>query len=317
MKLNRTLCALAVTVGLWATAFPAIRVALDGYTPAQLSLLRLAVASAALAAVLPWVKVRPPAARDLPLVLLVGATGMSAYQLLLNWGELHVPAGTAALIVAVVPAVSALLAAAFLGERLGPAGVLGSLVALAGTVLIATTAGETRYTVAAWTVLAAAVAQAVYHFAIKPLLRRYSGLEVATHAMWAGTALLLPLGPATAHAVADAPAGATLAALYLGVLPSAAGFVIWGYAVARLTVTAATAALYLVPVTALVVAYVWLGERPGPVQLLGGLVTLAGVALVNRRPGGPAPSSDRPAGAVSEGAGNTAPKQGTAGSPRG
>ncbi|MFE7316208.1 DMT family transporter [Streptomyces sp. NPDC057555] len=284
MKLDKTFLALALTVTLWASAFPAIRVALHGYGPAQLSLLRLAVAAVALAAVMPLAKVRRPARRDLPRILVVGAAGMSAYQLLLNWGEVHVPAGTAALIVAVVPVISALLAASFLGERLSPAKILGSLVALAGTAVIAVTGGETGYTTAAWVVLAAAVAQGVYHFAIKPLLSRYSGLEVAAHATWAGTALLLPFVPTTVRAVLDAPAGSTLAAVYLGLLPSAAGFVVWGYAVARLTVTAATAALYLVPVTALAVAFVWLGEEPRPVELLGGVVTLAGVALLNRRP---------------------------------
>ncbi|WBO69170.1 DMT family transporter [Streptomyces camelliae] len=113
--------------------------------------------------------------------------------------------------------------------------------------------------------------------------------------MVAGTVLLLPLAPATARAVPAAPAGATLAALYLGVLKPAAGFVVWGYAIARLTVTAATAALYLVPVTALVVAYVWLGETPGPVEYLGGAVTLAGVALLHSRPRAGGSGGDRTA----------------------
>lgn len=284
MKLDRTSLALAATVLLWASAFPAIRVALDGYGAGGLSFVRLAVASLALAVVAPLLKVRRPRGRDLPRIVLVGASGMSAYQLLLNWGEIHVPAGTASLIVAVVPAISALLAAAFLGERLTLSVVAGSAVALGGAALIAVAGGDTRYTVAAWAVLAAAVAQAGYHFAIKPLLRRYTGLEVACYAMWAGTVLLLPLAPGAVRTALNAPVDATLAAVYLGVLPSAAGFVVWGHAVARLTVTAATAALYLVPVVALAVAGVWLGERPRPVELLGGLIGIAGVALVNRRP---------------------------------
>ncbi|MGV4988145.1 DMT family transporter [Streptomyces sp. NRAIS3] len=283
MKSYKTLLALAATVMLWASAFPAIRVALAGLGPADLSFLRLAVASAVLAVVAPLMKVRRPAREDLPHIVLVAAAGMSAYQLLLNWGELHVPAGTASLIVAVVPAVSALLAAAFLGERLTFGQAIGSCTALAGTGLIAVAGGDTRYTTAAWTVLAAAVAQAVYHLAIKPLLRRYTGLEVAAYAMWAGTALLLPLAPAALHAALEAPADSCMAMLYLGALPSAAGFVVWGYAVARLTVTAATAALYLVPAVTLAMSYFWLGERPRAVELLGGLIIIGGVVLLGRR----------------------------------
>ncbi|MFF2777407.1 DMT family transporter [Streptomyces sp. NPDC058052] len=282
MRYDKTFLALTTTVLLWASAFPAIRVALRGYGPAELSFLRLAAASLALVAVARVAKVRRPAARDLPRILVVGAAGMSGYQLLLNWGELHVPAGTAALIVAVVPAISALLAAAFLGERLVPVRIAGSLVALAGAALIAVAGGETGYTGAAWAVLAAAVAQALHHFAIKPLLSRHTGLEVAAYAMWAGTALLVPLAPATLHAALSAPAESTLAAVLLGLFPSAAGFVVWGYAVARLSVTMATAALYLVPPVTLVISFLWLGETPGPAELLGGVVTLAGVVLLHQ-----------------------------------
>ncbi|MEV5795730.1 DMT family transporter [Streptomyces sp. NPDC052192] len=293
MRPDKTFLALAVTVLLWASAFPAIRVALGGYAPWELSLLRLAAASAALAVIAPLLKVRRPALRDVPRVAAVGAAGMSGYQLLLNWGELHVPAGTAALIIAVVPALSALLAAAFLGEHLGPFRILGTLVALAGTALIALAGGETAYSTAAWAVFAAAIAQAVYHFAIKSLLRRYTGLEVASYAMWAGTLLLLPLAPATARAVVDAPADATTAALLLGLLPSAAGFVIWGYAVARLSVTAATSALYLVSPVTLAVAYLWLGETPTAAELIGGIVTLTGVVLLGRTKKGTSPAPVR------------------------
>jgi drug/metabolite transporter (DMT)-like permease len=216
---------------------------------------------------------------------------MTAYQLLLNWGEVHVPAGTASMIVAVAPAISALLAAAFLRERLTVTKVAGSCVALGGAALIAVAGGDTGYSGAAWAVVAAACAQAAYHLGIKPLLRTYTGLEVAAYAMWAGTVLLLPFAPTAVDAALHAPAGALLAAVYLGALPSAAGFVVWGYAVARRTVTVATAALYLVPAVTLAVAFVWLGERPRPVELLGGLLTVAGVAMVSRSRGARTPDA--------------------------
>jgi drug/metabolite transporter (DMT)-like permease len=49
------------------------------------------------------------------------------------------------------------------------------------------------------------------------------------------------------------------------------------------TVTVSTAALYLVPVVALVVAFAWLGEKPSIVELGGGLVSILGIALINLR----------------------------------
>ncbi|MFJ5214160.1 DMT family transporter [Streptomyces sp. NPDC088354] len=285
--------ALAGTVVLWASAFPAIRVGLDGLGVAGLSFLRLAVASVALAAVAPLAGVRRPRGRDLPLILLCGLTGMSAYQVLLNWGEVHVPAGTASLLVAFAPVFSVLLATAFLGEALTARIVLGSLVAVAGAVVIAFAHGGARVSAGALVVLAAAVVQGTYHVATKPLLARRTGLEVACYAMWSGTALLLPLAPGTVAALAHAPAAAIGSAVYLGLLPSALGFVIWGWAVARTTLAVSTAALYLVPPVAVAVAFVWLGETPHWIELGGGALGIAGVVLINRRrpPAGAVPGA--------------------------
>jgi drug/metabolite transporter (DMT)-like permease len=286
IPLSPRFLALAGTTVLWASAFPAIRFAVAGLGVAALSLLRLASAALALAVAAPLVGVRRPAARDLPLIALCGATGMTAYQVLLNWGEVHVPAGTASLIISAAPVFSVLLGSVFLAEPLTGRVVAGSAVALAGCAVVALAGGTGGLSTGALVVLAAAVVQGVYHFAGKLLLRRYSGLEVATYAMAAGTLFALPLLGATVRSLAHAPAGAVAGAVYLGLLPSALGFVIWGYAVARLPLATSTAALYLVPPVALAVSFLWLSEVPGPAELAGGAVTVAGVVLINRRGGG-------------------------------
>jgi drug/metabolite transporter (DMT)-like permease len=92
----------------------------------------------------------------------------------------------------------------------------------------------------------------------------------------------LPLLPWAWHSAVHAPGSALAAAVYLGLLPSAVGFVIWAYAVARLPLAVSTAALYLVPPVALAVSFVWLGEAPRVIELLGGMVSVLGVVLINR-----------------------------------
>jgi drug/metabolite transporter (DMT)-like permease len=79
-----------------------------------------------------------------------------------------------------------------------------------------------------------------------------------------------------------APPAAFACAAYLGLLPSALGFVIWAYAVARLPLAVSTAALYLVPPVALIVSFVWLAEMPRPIALAGGAISVAGVILISR-----------------------------------
>jgi len=276
--------AAAGTVLLWASAFPAITVAVRGLGPAGLAVARLAVASAALALAAPLMGVRRPKLGDLPLIALCGLAGMTGYQLLLNAGERVVPAGTASLLVATAPVYSSLLAVAFLGERSSGRRWAGSAVALAGTALIAVSHGL-GFGTSALIVLAAAVLQAIFHTAQKPLLARYTGFEVTAYAMWAGTVFVLPWTGSLVRALwgpgAHAGGAAVGAAVFLGLAPSAAGFVLWAYAMARMDVGRVTVSLYLVPAAAIGIALVWLGQVPGPAELIGGAIALAGVVLAS------------------------------------
>jgi drug/metabolite transporter (DMT)-like permease len=275
--------AAAGTVLLWASAFPAIAVAVRQLGPAGLAVARLAVASAALALAAPFLGVRRPRARDLPLIALCGLAGMTGYQLLLNAGERVVPAGTASLLVATAPVYASLLAACFLGERPGRRRWAGSGIALAGVAVIAVSHGLSFGT-SALLVLAAAVLQAIFHTAQKPLLARYSSVEVTAYAMWAGTAFILPWTGSLVRALPHAGGGAIGAAVFLGLAPSAIGFILWAYAMARMDVGRVTLSLYLVPAAAIVISLVWLGQVPGPVELAGGAIALGGVILASARP---------------------------------
>jgi drug/metabolite transporter (DMT)-like permease len=267
---------------LWASAFPAIRVASPELGVIGLSLVRLVVAAIALLAVAPLLKVHLPAKRDLPLILACGFFGMTAYQLLLNWGELNVPAGTASLIVAAAPLVSVAIAAYFFRERLSPLKLVGSAIAVSGVLVVCIARTGVSLSNAVWIIVAATVVQGIYHPLTRPLLRRYTGLEVATYAMIAGTVMTLPLLPFGWHELISASTPAWLSAIYLGVLPSAVGFVLWGYAVARLPIATSTSLLYLVPPVAVLIAYFWLGELPVIAELLGGAIVVVGVVTISR-----------------------------------
>jgi drug/metabolite transporter (DMT)-like permease len=266
----------------WASAFPAIRVAAPALGVAGLSIVRLAVAALALLAVAPFAHVRRPERRHALLLAAAAFFGMTAYQVLLNAGELHVPAGTASVIVASAPLVSVAIAALALGERLTAAKVAGSVVAIAGVAVVCLSRSGATFTSALWVVVAAAVVQGIYHPLIKPLLRTRSALEVATYAMVAGAVMALPLLPWGWDRLVAAPASAWAAAVYLALVPSALGFVLWGHAVANLPVATSTSLLYLVPAVAVLIAFVWLGEVPRAGELLGGVVVIAGVVLVGQ-----------------------------------
>src|SRR4051794_15505144 len=285
MELDRSaVAAIGTTLVLWASAFVAIRLALPGLGVAALSLGRLLVAAVALAVVAGFSHVRRPQRRDLARIAGCGLAGMTVYQLLLNTGERTVPAGTASLLVATAPIFAALLAVALLDEALGTRRRLGIAVGFVGAATMAFgQGGGVRLSADALLLLGGAVSQAFFFVLQKPLLARYTSLEVTCYAMWAGALFSLPLAPWLASGLGHAHAGSLVALVFLGLGPSAVGFVTWAYGQARLPVASLANTLYLVPLIAICVGWWSLGETVHPLALVGGALAMAGLALGRSR----------------------------------
>jgi len=71
--------------------------------------------------------------------------------------------------------------------------------------------------------------------------------------------------------------------VYLGIFPGALAYVAWSQALAHLPTSQAASLLYIIPVIALGIAWVWLGEVPMVLAVFGGGLVIAGVLIVNTR----------------------------------
>jgi drug/metabolite transporter (DMT)-like permease len=280
----RVVLALCATLTLWASAFAGIRAGLHAYAPGQLAVLRFLVASLALAVYAGVAHFRRPKLRDLPGLALCGIIGITFYNLALNYGETRVSAGAASLLIASTPIWTALLAAVALRERISLRAWLGVLVSFAGVALIASGEGEgIHLSPQALIILAAAITSGVYMVQQKHFLGRYSALEFTAYSIWSGTLFMLPFGGGLFHVLRSAPANATLPVIYLGIFPGALAYVGWAYVLSHGPAGRTSTLLYITPVLAIAIAWIWLGEVPKALSLLGGVIALGGVAMVNMR----------------------------------
>lgn len=269
---------------LWGSAFPLIKVGLDGLSVPHLTVARHLVASAAFVPFLILAGARLlPDRRDVPTFLALGFSGIFVYHTALNAGELRVSAGATSLIIATAPVLTALLARWIHGERMPVAGWVGSAFAFLGVALIVVGDGDgLRFDPFAGFVLISAVATSLYFVFQSGMLRRYRAVEVTAFVTWGGTVPMLAFLPGLPAELLDAPTASLLATLYIGLFPSAVAYSLFAYAQSRAPVGQVAAFLYAVPVFSLTMSWLILGEVPSLLTVAGGAVAIAGIAAVQR-----------------------------------
>lgn len=224
--------------------------------------------------------------RELWLVLAAAAAGTAANQASFT-GALAL---NSADFVALVQVATPLMVAAWLvargSERFGKRVWLGLVVGLLGLVLVVDTGGGARVSwLGTLVALAAPTTWAVYLLLLPRLLRRYSPLSLSALVTLYGALMLLPFGVVEAALSPPRPTWG-----WLGLLAfSALGAVIvtnWTFlhGAARLGAARTAAYTYLQPFAAVLVAALLIGEPVVPLQLLGGVVMLVGIAIGRPRP---------------------------------
>ncbi|MED4782020.1 DMT family transporter [Brevibacillus choshinensis] len=276
------MAAIATTLLLWASAFVGIRAGLEAYSPTHLSLLRYATASIVLLFYFYKGKNRLPDKQDLPRIMLTGFVGITVYNFALNFGELRVTAGVASFVVNTVPIFTSILAVFILKERLRFWGWGAIFLSFIGVAIISLDDLQSlQISGGVLLLLIAALSQATYFVLQKPLLQKYSPVEVTTYAIIAGTVCMIPFSPHFFDSLLHTPFAKTLIVIYLGVFPGALAYLSWSFALSKVQASTVSSFLFLVPLLTLGIAWIWLSEIPTMHTWIGGILILIGVVGMN------------------------------------
>jgi drug/metabolite transporter (DMT)-like permease len=249
-------------------------------------LFRFAVASVALA---PMARAEPGPKlfqmsgsewRDLALMALLGLVG---FTVLMLEGLKRTAAADAGIITATLPAVVAALGVVFVGDRLSRMQVLAVSLAVAGLVLVQTTSvtGGRATLVGNLLVAGAVLCEASFVILGKRLAPPYRPLRLALGANLAGLAMAILL--ALLDAPTFDPRSVTLEMWLLGTWYALSSSVfclwLWYGGLPQVETWLAGLATAAMPVTALAMSALYLGEAIGPARLAGATLVIAGIVL--------------------------------------
>lgn len=279
-----------------------------GWTPGSVVLIRVALAALALAPLAlramrgRWDRLR----RSWRLVTAYGVVAVAGAQLCYFQAVARMDVGPALLIEYTAPAAVVLWLWVAHGQRPGRLTVAGAVVAVLGLALVLDlVSGASLDPVGVLWGLGAMVGAASYFVInshdgldLPPIALAAAGLVVGTVALGiAGLTGVLAMGTATASPVyRDQEVAWWLPVLGLGLVTAALAYATGVAAGRRLGSRLASFVALLEVLTAVVFAWLLLGQVPAPVQAVGGMLVLAGVVLVKL--GEPEETFEAPAASV-------------------
>ena len=215
--------------------------------------------------------------------LLLGAVGITGFNLFFFYALRSTSANSAALIMATNPLLTAMLAVAFLGERLTTRHLVALPVALIGVAVVISQGNmhkleSLNFAQGDLLMLAANLCWAMYNVLVRRYMPQGSPIANTSWVMAAGAILLASVAfGSDAHVSAlDAKASIAMAVMVIG--GTVLAYLFWGIGIARLGAARTAIFVNLVPVFAMLVG-AFLGTLPTAAQLVGGLIVLSGVSI--------------------------------------
>lgn len=282
----------------WGSNFTVIKAALDELPGPAFNGLRMVLASLLFLALIArreglTARVRAIPRRDWPAIVALSLVGHGLYQYLFLGGVARTSVANSAVIFGCTPVTVGLLSAWLGHERPGWIAWAGTLLSLAGIYVVV---GEGLHEAGALTgdamVFGAMLCWAIYTVGTKPLLASYSPFFITGITMALGTLAYAPPALLWLEGVelTSVSASAWAGVIYSAVFSLVAAYAIWYTAVQRLGGSRTAVYSNVVPIVAMSIAAVVLGEPITATKAGGAAAVILGVALTRlERPPIPAP----------------------------
>lgn len=280
----------ALLVLSWGSTFAAIEVGLDAAPPLTFAGLRSVIGGTVMAVLALLWREKLHLRRDWSVLARLTLANVVVFFALQTIAVDYLTSGLAAVLIYLQPVLVGLLAWRFLGEALTPAKIGGLLLGFSGIVVVSAGAfGDDFSPVGIVIAVAASLAWAVGTVYFKSVQNQVPMLWAVAVPFVVGGLVLTALGIVVEEPTSITWTASFVAALlYAALIGTALAWFLWFELVRSGEASRASAFAFLVPLVAVLIGTVFLGEPLTLPLLLGGALVIGGIVLVNRRQRPPA-----------------------------
>ncbi len=280
--------ALSFLVVVWGSAFGLTAVALEGFSPVEVSFGRTGLAAIVVALVaVASGQGLPDTLAEWRWLALLGIVGLAAPVTVLSWAQLSVPSSVAAIFISSVPLFILLLARLVLKEPVSRRKWLGFAVGFAGLLWLAGPSALRQIGAGGQTLGQAALVLTALGYAtgaiVIKLMPEIPPFRATAGTMISGTLFLAPFGFSAIGTAAQVPWPVLLSLLALGIFPSGIGQLIRYFTVRRRGPVFVSVVGYLLPIWAGLVGFFLLDEPLTLHTVSAYGIVLAGILIARDR----------------------------------
>lgn len=285
-KLWLTYGMLTLATATWGSAFIAGKFAVKDFEPATVAFFRFLGAAILLFPLMCMMEKNPkkPTLKDYGLFAVLGLTGIALYNICFFVATKHAPVIKSSLFIASNPVLIVLLSGLFLKETITRNNIIGMVIALTGVTFIITDGHilslfQLSFEPIDFVLLGAVISWALYSVVGKVVLKKYSSVESTTYAVAFGTMFLLPfaLVETTWQDVQLASFSTWVAIAHMSIFVTVISFIMYYYGIKEVGAAKASIFINVMPVSAVLMATIFLGETFTWAHGVGAAFVLSGV----------------------------------------
>lgn len=274
---------------LWASSFIALKIAFQGFAPMIVIWGRMLVGSICFIFFFKQLRTVRYRKGDLKFLLFMAFCEPCIYFIFEAKALQLTSASQAGMITSMMPLLVAVGASLFLKEKVSARTMAGLITAISGACWLSISAEITSDApmplLGNFFEFLAMVAASGYTLTLKHLSSRYSALFLTAVQSWVGAVFFSFFLFSPEVTFPASPALLPLAAIiYLGAGITLGAYLLFNYGVSRIPASQASAYVNLIPVFAVILGFIVLGERFTWQQYLASTLVLLGVFISQRRP---------------------------------
>ncbi|MGJ9381595.1 DMT family transporter [Salipaludibacillus sp. CF4.18] len=283
---------LALATSSWGSAFIAGSIATQDLSPIVVAFFRFFFAAVILIPIMIFLDKggRRPKGSEWFLMALLGLTGIALYNIAFFIATRDAPVVKSSLFIAANPVLITILSGLFLKEKIKGRNIAGLMIAISGAFIIITEGNVGKIIAQGFApidliLLLAVICWALYSVLGKVALQRFSSITSTTYAVVLGTLMLLPLAvfDSSFSTLGEASLLTWTSIIHMSIIVSVVSFIMYYQGIKMIGAAKASIFINLMPLSAIILAVVFLDEVFLPIHMVGALLVLTGVTIGTRK----------------------------------